>query len=241
MNLQLSDFSEKIKTRCTAESVALDFIEFAERNGACTVTTFFGTETKQQFVSTIPLSFMNMFHENGSVHNMHTVKSVRAGKSQNFYGIDLCPQNPNATPEGMLWADQVFDHFNSRSGVTFSMPDRNGQYAGAGMGMGFEDTGECFLKLMAESGGTFGTAAFLAFSRMELLYKPDILPSPLSHRQQQILQLLSKGYRTDVIADKLSISNSAVNLYLANLKKKLKVKTREQALAMALLNEWIEH
>ena len=75
---------------------------------------------------------------------------------------------------------------------------------------------------------------------MELFYKPERLRSPLSNRQRQILQLLSEGYRTDMIADKLGITNSAVNLYLTKLKKKLNVKTREQALAQALTNGWIQ-
>lgn len=239
MNAKLVDFCNNIKSHSSAEAVAHSFIDFAKDHGACTVTTFFGTETNQQFLSTIPLSFMDKFHAEGTVYEMHTVKAVRAGVPQSFYGVELCANNPNATPEGLGWADECFDQFDLRSGVTFAMPNSNGEYAGAGMGMGFEDGSESFLKLMKESGGTFGTAAFIAYSRMELLYKLETYPSPLSKRQSEILKYLSMGYRTDSIADKLGISNSAVNLYLANLKQKLSVKTREQAIAQALINGWI--
>lgn len=240
MHIKLIDFCNDIKLHTHAEAVARSFINFATNNGACTVTTFFGTKTQQQFLSTIPPSFMDKFHEEGTVYSMHTVKAVRAGVPQSFYGIELCANNPHATLEGLDWADQCFDQFGLRSGVTFAMPNHRGEYEGAGMGMGFEDNGESFLKLMKEFGGIFGTAAFIAYSRMELLYNKKVDPSPLSKRQSEILQFLSMGHRTDSIANKLGISNSAVNLYLANLKQKLNVKTREQAIAQALINGWIK-
>ncbi|PTQ75944.1 response regulator transcription factor [Celeribacter persicus] len=65
------------------------------------------------------------------------------------------------------------------------------------------------------------------------------IPSPLSPRQTQILSLLAQGYRLGEIAQRLGISDSAVNLYLSNTKQKLGLKTKEHCLALAVRNGWL--
>ena len=75
---------------------------------------------------------------------------------------------------------------------------------------------------------------------MQILLRTDLPVSPLSKRQGEILQLLAAGYQLGGISDKLGIADSTVNLHLAQLKKNLNVKTKEQALAMALTNGWIQ-
>ncbi len=57
----------------------------------------------------------------------------------------------------------------------------------------------------------------------------------LSPRERECLRWLCAGIRVSMIADKLLISESAVNLYVSNAKRKLNAKTREQAVAKALL------
>ena len=46
--------------------------------------------------------------------------------------------------------------------------------------------------------------------------------------------------RQKAIAEKLGISPSAVNLYISNAKRKMQAKTREQAVAMAIVSGEIE-
>ena len=58
----------------------------------------------------------------------------------------------------------------------------------------------------------------------------------LSDRERECLLWLSVGLRVSMIADKLAISESAVNLYITNAKHKLGSKTREQAVAQAILS-----
>jgi DNA-binding CsgD family transcriptional regulator len=57
----------------------------------------------------------------------------------------------------------------------------------------------------------------------------------LSPRERECLLLLATGLRTDRIADRLKISNAAVDLYLANARRKLKAPTRDQALLKAVM------
>jgi len=240
MDLQVADFVEQIKTCSTAEQTARCFIAFGERQGACTATTFFGTDSGRQFVSNLPPSYYEEVYDWDNIYRCHITSSVRAGTPYTFFGVDICTNNPNATAVGMALNRTDLEHLGRRCGVVFAMPDRNGQYSGAGMGFGFEDKGDLFLKLMKESCAGFGVVAFAAFSRMALLQNKPFVASMLSKRQREILQLLAAGYKVKAIATRLGITSSAVNLYLFNCKKKLNVKTREQALAQALVHGWIE-
>ncbi len=60
--------------------------------------------------------------------------------------------------------------------------------------------------------------------------------SLLSERETEVLKWLSEGFRNDRIADKLGISNATVNFHVISAKRKLGAKTREQAVAIALMN-----
>lgn len=80
-------------------------------------------------------------------------------------------------------------------------------------------------------------AAVMAYERMVTIgLSAAFKYSLLSNREKECLLWLCVGLRTSVIADKLSISSSAVNLYIANAKLKLGAKTREQAIARAIFS-----
>ena len=60
------------------------------------------------------------------------------------------------------------------------------------------------------------------------------MPAVLSPRERQCIVLLAGGLRVQAIADALGIGEAAVSLYLRNARRKLKARTREQLVAMAL-------
>lgn len=77
-------------------------------------------------------------------------------------------------------------------------------------------------------------AGMLAYERIEALSLPTY--RPLSGRERDCLHYLAQGLRVARIADRLAISPSAVNLYVANAKRKLGAATREQAVARAIVS-----
>lgn len=80
-------------------------------------------------------------------------------------------------------------------------------------------------------------AGILAYEKMiDVEDLADVHQSVLSDREKECLLWLCAGLRTVVIAEKLSISQSAVNLYVTNAKRKLGAKTREQAIAKAIIS-----
>jgi RNA polymerase sigma factor (sigma-70 family) len=56
----------------------------------------------------------------------------------------------------------------------------------------------------------------------------------LSDREQQVLDLLSKGLMYKEIADKLAISYETVHTYIRRIYEKLQVRTRTEAVAKFL-------
>jgi DNA-binding CsgD family transcriptional regulator len=79
-------------------------------------------------------------------------------------------------------------------------------------------------------------AGVLAYERMVSIGLGQESADLLSARERECLLWLCAGYRVSLIADKLAISESAVNLYIANAKYKLGAKTREQAVARAIFS-----
>lgn len=63
-------------------------------------------------------------------------------------------------------------------------------------------------------------------------YSEDIIP--LSSKEKSVLQLAAKGASNDEIADKLSLQNSTVKSHMNKIFKKLNVKSRTQAILLAI-------
>jgi DNA-binding NarL/FixJ family response regulator len=64
--------------------------------------------------------------------------------------------------------------------------------------------------------------------------QPDGASDTLSTREQEVLDLLSKGFLYKEIADKLGISYETVHTYIRRIYEKLQVRTRTEAVAKFL-------
>lgn len=66
--------------------------------------------------------------------------------------------------------------------------------------------------------------------------EPTPAPPPelatLTHREQEVLELLSQGYQNKLIAHRMSLSQHTVKVHVHNLLAKLRVNNRTQAAAM---------
>jgi DNA-binding NarL/FixJ family response regulator len=60
---------------------------------------------------------------------------------------------------------------------------------------------------------------------------PSLPGEELSHREQEVLDLLARGYLYKEIAERLNISTPTVNTYVRRMYEKLHVRSRAQAVA----------
>ena len=83
--------------------------------------------------------------------------------------------------------------------------------------------------------------------KIRLQLPPSALPSPptkketspLSDREQEVIQLLASGLRDREISEKLYISERTVKFHIKNILKKLNVKTRAHATSKAVRQGWL--
>lgn len=68
--------------------------------------------------------------------------------------------------------------------------------------------------------------------------KEDIRSKTLTQREFEVLRELAKGLSNKEIAHMLFISDKTVKIHISNIYKKLKVKSRSQALLYAVQQQW---
>lgn len=99
------------------------------------------------------------------------------------------------------------------------------------------DRDENYERLAEDHGRDAHLAAILAYERIVALdMKETAAFNILSGRERECLLWLCAGLRVSKIAEKLLISESAVNLYISNARRKLGARTREQAVARAIVS-----
>jgi DNA-binding CsgD family transcriptional regulator len=150
---------------------------------------------------------------------------------------------------GTMFADDLpgltkrqleFFQYAAESGISmaFGVPvalcqdkEFGGWIVGCGSG-----TRRQFKLLQKEAAGRVMLASLIAHERMQQLEPLSMdCDGVLSPRERECLIWLSQGLRTAQIAEKLGLSVSAVRLYLVNARKKLGGKTREHAVALAIV------
>jgi DNA-binding CsgD family transcriptional regulator len=100
--------------------------------------------------------------------------------------------------------------------------------------------GEEFLAWHKSHGRWATLAAHAIDHRILTLVEPQSRLPQLSPRERECLAWLALGLRHDRIAEKLGITRPTVELHLANARRKLDARTREQALARAVVFRLLE-
>lgn len=239
MNRELAEFVEDLQHVESANAVAKRLTMLGLNIGAGGVTTFFGSTRQEVFHTSLPHWWFEEYTES-HVRRLHMIQAVRRGDAFVAWGSDLCHDNPERTPKGLERCNNQRHHFGLQTNISFPMADDNGMFRGGGVSFAFADSRDAFRLRMKRSRGALSVASFAAYSRIRALRHPQAPGGPLSARERDVLTGLAEGLHVSGIADRLMISDSAVNLYVANAKKKLGARTREQAVALALTNGWLQ-
>lgn len=215
------------------------FIAFARHQNAVVASICLGFSPTDFRISNLAKEASQSLASIPGKETAHQFRALIEGRPSLFWGIDLDGENPKATPLGRQISETCFKNFRQRSSVTFSMQAQNGLYKGAGVTIGFDLSGVEFTRKMERERTEWSLLSFIAHSRIQLLLQDGTRASPLTQRQSEILTYMASGMQLSLIADEIGITDSTVNLHLSRLKNKLKARTKEQALAIALSNGWI--
>lgn len=143
-------------------------------------------------------------------------------------GID--PPRRETGSAWRLWEDALSGGFGGGIAIPLRLP---GSQLG-GFSLVTSMTGPEFLAWHKAHSRWATIAAHAIDQRIVALAASQISLPRLSPRERECLTWLAIGMRHDRIADKLGISRPTVELHLANARRKLNAKTREQALARAV-------
>ena len=237
----LGDFITGLRSAKTAEDAARSLVGFFQSEGANNVHTFFGTDLVEQFVSTYPEWWPASTHERRLALKHHVVIHSQISDQPLCFGVDICPHNPRATPEGLQLIRESYSEFGARSGVMFPVHDALSGSPRGGVTVAFADNEQAFRKKMKESGDLLLLAAQAAHAQMLRLRgregRPDTVLTP---REREVLILLAAGMRISQISDKVGIAEVTVNLHVQKARRKLDANTPAQAVARAIAWGWID-
>jgi NarL family two-component system response regulator LiaR len=82
--------------------------------------------------------------------------------------------------------------------------------------------------------------AMKALVKQATAQKDPVTFEPLTPREEEILTLVAQGMTNPKIAERLVISTSTVQFHVHNILTKLQVKTRTEAVAVAIQNKLIK-
>lgn len=70
--------------------------------------------------------------------------------------------------------------------------------------------------------------------------RPSKTMNELTDREKQLMQMLSNGYTSDDLAERLNLSHNTINSHRKNILKKLKTVNIAEAIAYCFRNKIIE-
>lgn len=240
MDTKLPDYLRDLSTATSAATATDHLVSFMEAQGAHVVHAWFGYELEGRSVSTFPDWWWQWYWENDYGRYDHIGRHCMARTEPTFWGVDIDCDNPAVRPNALECSRVAFEGFELRNAIVFPIhvPNR-GLSGGVSFGVDFGDTE--FKKLLRDIQPDLHVAAVAAHIRMQSLIVSELAQAVrLSNRERECLLWLAKGLQTARIAERLSIQDVTVNFYVGKAKKKLRVRTREQTVAKAIVLGLIE-
>ncbi len=120
-------------------------------------------------------------------------------------------------------------------GIVFPVKVPHGQQWGY-FGFGTKLNQRDLTQVFREKGALIGYAGYAFFNRIESLMLREKWPEVrLTTREKECLLWLAKGFRNDRIANKMGVQPVTVEYHFKNCRLKLGAATREQSLAIAVM------
>jgi DNA-binding CsgD family transcriptional regulator len=237
MQHSLADYTDRLKHAVDAEEVwRLSLSHFGDRGAAWlyhgyTAPLWHHDRSVYFSYSSIPADWDRYREQQGYRHHDPAVRHCARSSAPFPFGTGLEGARYTA-PVRKMYAESA--DWGAHCGVAFPLRNVPGSPVGAMV---------CITRMRApefqiwwnESRWELQIASLALDARLLQFHCPaDVVPD-LSARERECLLWLASGLRTDRIAHRMGISSSAVDLYLANARRKLGARTRDQALLKAVL------
>ena len=240
MTLAVTDILGDLSAATTPQGVADGLIDFAREQGFSRAHAWFGADMEVLEAGNYPDWWADYYFEN----EIDTVDHIRAHCLTRVepisWGFDIDETNPAIHPKAVECSRVAMEGFGLRNAIVFPIhvPACG---LGGGVSFGADIDRPAFDKRLTEIQPTLHLAALMAHTKIQTLLRQDAAAAyNLSERERDCLLWLAQGLRTARIADRLGIKEVTVNFYIGKAKRKLQARTREQAVAKAVMLGLIE-
>lgn len=240
MVLSVEQFADTLRSCSGVDEVWEHMSRFSKDRGFSKCSLTLASKSTHGLVSDLlvtdlPDEFCNLYQDAGLVKQDPFLLCCCRTLSAKRVSTDDFSTFAGAAPEHQAFLDFTADA-GAKNGL--GIPVRSeGHSPFGGWLLTSTENNRVFATLQADYLTDIHLAGMLAYEQLSSLLSVGNARNPvLSMRERECLLWLSRGLRPALIAEKLSVSESAINLYVSNAKRKLDAKTREQAIARAIYN-----
>lgn len=239
MHGALGNFLDRLQETGSEFEAGRLLLDFFKANGADGGNIWFATGVTEDrpvnsAATDYPTGWIELVYQSKILQQYTLPRIVARSYSPVRWGFDMDKRRYSTESMDYRLSRIALGDFGLRNVLVYPVPthDRRGT-----SGVSFFTRGDEteFGVLCRSKGAEFGHAAHLAHLHMQRLRRnaPEIVV--LTARERESLLWLSIGLRVKEIADRMGVREVTVNLHLTNARKRLKAKTREEALAKAIL------
>jgi DNA-binding CsgD family transcriptional regulator len=247
MNYDLFDFITRLEGMQSVERAWAEVMPFFQGHGIEQIAYSFtnpGTLPRDDssdytFIHTLPEWWMDRYWVEGLIHHDPCIDAAILSTRPVSIGIDYAKTWPQKlTADNLSFLDDAVD-IGMRTGIAMSLrPSRSNGFGG--MALITLMRRHEFEKLISASELQLYVASYYSDAHIQrLIAKKDCKFEALTPREQDCLRWLALGHRRERIAGKMKVTEVTVDFHMANIRRKLNARTREQAIAIAIKHRLI--
>lgn len=238
MEQTLSDFLDDLASSENEQEAGRAFIEFVQLRGLDGANIWFGRNSdgywaENSSVTTYSKVMLDYVYD--PKHRLEIADRVICQRHPIKWGIEYSLEHHNKNSCDREFNELASEQVQCKNAYNFPIPTI-GRPGSSGVSVYSSAQYKQFENLWAEVGSDMHIAALSTHLHIQNCQQVPLSPAQrLSPRERECLLWLGNGLSIKEIAHKLDIADVTVKFHFTNAKKKLSAKTREQALAKAIL------
>lgn len=232
---QVCDFFSDLESASSVEDAWLKTCQIADETGTRNIAIRRGLKAETPlFLCTAPDWVRKMYLETVYPDNDPKITHCKRSTTPLLYGREFW-NNHDRISSARRTFDEEIVHAGFRSLI--AVPAISHPCGETGLvAWAFDLPRSKFSRFYDEIGAALHLISLASYERIAALSRRDEKKIvSLSNRETECLEWLALGYRFGQIADKLGIKRVTVEFHLSNARRKLGVRSREQAVARATM------
>ncbi len=238
MHVELLDYTQRLLATQSEQKAAEMLLEFCVDHGADGGNIWFATGVDEEHcesasATSYPPEFSDIIYDAEALKDWNSAKRIANSLQPLRWGWEICKETFPVKSQDYRISEIAYDFgINNLLAIPIPTAGFNGS---SGFSFYLRSDAKSFDKLVTAAGSLLKFAGTLTHVHLQMLRRRNKQVGVLTTREKECLLLLSQGFRSKQIGHALGIREVTVHLHLTNARNRLSAKTREQALATAIL------